>query len=124
MDALPEGAGRENRSARQAGSAARRHRRGARPILVLRGQVIVPRKAFIAIPTYSGEINYLTMVCVTRAIAEARENGWEADVGVRATDSLLCRARNVLVAAFLKTDATDLVFWDADVAAEPGAFVR
>ena len=33
-------------------------------------------------------------------------------------------ARNLLVADFLKTGATDFLFWDADVAAEPGAALR
>lgn len=33
-------------------------------------------------------------------------------------------ARNLLVADFLKTNATDLLFWDADVGAEPSAARR
>ena len=33
-------------------------------------------------------------------------------------------ARNLLVADFLASGATDLLFWDADVAAEPGASLK
>lgn len=33
-------------------------------------------------------------------------------------------ARNLLVADFLSTDCTDLLFWDADVAAQPGAALK
>lgn len=33
-------------------------------------------------------------------------------------------ARNLLVADFLKTKSTHLLFWDADVAAEPGAALK
>ncbi len=39
-------------------------------------------------------------------------------------DSLISHARNVCIAKFLQTDATDLFFLDADVGAGVGAFTR
>ncbi|MDR3495291.1 MAG: hypothetical protein P4L82_11885 [Ancalomicrobiaceae bacterium] len=80
-------------------------------------------KAFVAIPCYSGEVGALTMISVIHAIEEARVAGIDTVVAIRPGDSMLARARNAMVADFLASDATDLIFWDADIATTPGAFV-
>lgn len=82
------------------------------------------RSVRIAIPTYNGEIGALTMTGVARAMDEAKALGWGASFDIRPCDSLPPRARNHLVKRFLDSDATDLVFWDADVGTVPGAFAR
>lgn len=43
---------------------------------------------------------------------------------IYAGDPYLDNARNALVTEFLESDCTDLLFWDADVGAEPNAFAR
>ena len=79
---------------------------------------------YIAIPSYSGEIGAPTVISLQRALKEAAALGVETTVDIRAHDSLLPRARNLLVQHFLDSAATDLVFWDSDVAPDPGGFAR
>jgi hypothetical protein len=80
------------------------------------------RSVLIAIPTYNGEISATTFGSVFQAIREAEAAGWKASYQIRPLDSLPPRARNHLALGFLNSGATDLVFWDADVATCPGAF--
>jgi hypothetical protein len=84
----------------------------------------MPRKIFIAVPAYSGEVTVPTMTSLLRARDEARGQGWECTIETRPGDSMVHRGRNVMLTDFLESDASDLVFWDADVAAAPGAFLR
>lgn len=82
------------------------------------------KKVSIAIPTYTGQIEAETMISITRAMDEAREAGWQARVILHPRNPLIAGARNILVTQFLASDGTDLVWWDADIAATPGAFMR
>jgi hypothetical protein len=82
------------------------------------------RSVRIAIPAYSGEIGWATMMTVIRARDECRALGWKCEVEVRPGDCYLHRARNVLLTRFLASGATDLVFWDSDVACAPGDLPR
>jgi glycosyltransferase involved in cell wall biosynthesis len=79
---------------------------------------------FVAVPTYSGAIEAEAVISLVAAIEEASALGRKVILRVRPGDSLLTRARNVLVTQFLDTDADALVFWDADIACAPGDFAR
>lgn len=82
------------------------------------------RKLYIAVPTYTGQIDALTTLSLIRAGKEAHEIGWDLDVVIRPGDSMLARCRNVMVTNFLNSDATDFMFWDADVACPSGTLTR
>jgi len=82
------------------------------------------RSILIAVPAHSGAVACETATSLMRARDEAHALGCKCEVDFRPGDSLLLRARNVMVARFLKSDADDLVFWDADVAAAPGGFAQ
>ncbi|MFZ1109855.1 MAG: hypothetical protein WAN43_16090 [Rhodomicrobium sp.] len=84
----------------------------------------MPTKSiFIAVPAY-GDIAPPTMISLLRARDEARQAGWQCDIHIRPGDSMIHRARNAQLTEFLASDATDLLFWDADIAAAPGVFTR
>jgi hypothetical protein len=80
----------------------------------------VVQKAFIAIPTHDGNVKAAT--CASLMHFAGQGSGFE--VHFRANDSLLPQARNVLLATFMASDCTDLVFVDADVAWQPGMLSR
>jgi hypothetical protein len=80
------------------------------------------RSIFIAVPCYSGQIECTTANSLMRARDEVTVLGWPCTVEFRPLDSLLPRARNVMLTDFVKSGMTDLVFWDADISVPPGAF--
>jgi hypothetical protein len=82
------------------------------------------RKVFIAIPCYSGKLPYYTHSAVSICYSEAAHLGIEIAISIRALDSMITRCRNVLLAQFLASDATELLFIDADVAFGNGVFAR
>ena len=82
------------------------------------------RSVYIAIPTYSGSVDCTTCNSLIRARDEALAAGWKVTLEFRPLDSLLPRARNVMLTNFIKSNMTDLVFWDADISAAPGDFMR
>lgn len=74
------------------------------------------KHVFIAVPAYTGEVEAETRNAITRSVELAKSRGWNITDTIRCGDSMIPRARNYLVQQFLDTDATDLVFIDADVA--------
>lgn len=84
----------------------------------------VQRKILIAIPCHSGSPSYETTVACANASREAAAQGWETVLMLRATDSMLVRARDVLVSSFWFSDCTDMLFVDSDIAWDPGVFTK
>jgi hypothetical protein len=82
------------------------------------------RKILIAIPCHSGAPSYGTFVACANASREASAHGWETVMMLRATDSILIRARDVLVSSFWQSDCTDMLFVDSDIAWDPGVFAK
>ncbi len=82
------------------------------------------RKLFIGIPAYDGKLNIKTAFSLAQLMPKAMQLG----VGVYLSDlsncSLITMARNALVSEFLKTDATELLFIDADVIVTPDNILR
>jgi hypothetical protein len=80
----------------------------------------------ISIPTYSGDISYATYASMIRSSTAAHQNGWACDMSVRATDSVLKRARDVMLSEFIDRfhDATDMLFVDSDVSWTAEGFVK
>lgn len=74
------------------------------------------KHVFIAVPSYTGNIEAETRNSITRSVELAKKRGWNVTDTIRCGDSMIPRARNFLVQQFLNSEATDLVFVDADVA--------
>lgn len=81
------------------------------------------RKIMIGIPCGAG-LDYATSVSCANAANEAAALGWQTVQMVRQRDSILVRARDVIVSAFYASDCTDLLFVDSDIAWDPGTFTR
>jgi hypothetical protein len=79
---------------------------------------------FVAVPAYTGTIHCQTAQCLMDEYAEAAHRGWRYNAVFHIGNSLITRARNSLLAQFLTTDATDLMFVDSDLAWERGALCR
>lgn len=82
------------------------------------------RKAFLAIPTLTGKCLPATEQSIVFFEMEAQSVGWDFQQFRWSQDSLIAHARNVCLAKFLESDATDLFCLDSDVACGPGAFTR
>lgn len=77
---------------------------------------------YIATPAHTIFANF--HVSLIRTIPVLLEAGISVTYAHLAGHCHVDDARNLLVADFLKTKATHLLFWDADVAAEPGAALK
>lgn len=82
------------------------------------------RRILIATPSYSGKMDARYHGCVAQMSVEAHQNGWKLDYLVRTTDSILPRARNILLAQFMASGCDDMLFVDSDVWCDPGSFTR
>lgn len=84
----------------------------------------IKKKIMIAVPAYTGMVHLATARAMLIDILGMAELGWMVDIREVAGCADIAHARNEIVAHFLASDATDLVFIDADVAWEPGALVK
>jgi hypothetical protein len=76
-------------------------------------------------PAHSGQVHYATTVSLLQSFLVLAGGGTVPMFRCWPGDSLLPHARNTLLAHFLTTECTDLVFVDADVAwEEPETLVR
>ena len=82
------------------------------------------RSVFVAVPCYTGQIEITTANSIMRARDEAAAMGWGCAVEFQPLNCYLPLVRNILVAKFIKSGMTDLLFWDSDIATVPGAFTR
>jgi hypothetical protein len=58
------------------------------------------------------------------ACAAAAKLGWAVEQEVRGGDSILVRARDVLVSRFWESGLTDMLFVDSDISFEPETFIK
>ena len=86
--------------------------------------VLAGRKLFIGIPCYDGKVNVKTAYALAQLMPEAMRLGVAITLSDISNCSIITLARNSLVAEFLKTDCTDLLFIDADVVATPEDILR
>ena len=86
--------------------------------------VLTGRKLFIGIPCYDGKINVKTAYALAQLMPEAMRLGVAITLSDISNCSIITLARNSLVAEFLKTDCTDLLFIDADVVVTPDDILR
>lgn len=79
---------------------------------------------YAAVPAYTGAVLCQTAQCLMDEYADALKRDWRFNTVFHIGNSLITRARNSLVAHFLTTSATDLMFVDSDLAWERGALCR
>ncbi|MBP1849379.1 glycosyltransferase family 2 protein [Rhizobium halophytocola] len=81
------------------------------------------KKVLIATPCFGGQVYINYMQSVLKIVLQCRDRGYAVHVH-QATDALVTRARNNIVAVFLDGD-WDYLFWiDADIGFDPGQFFR
>lgn len=73
------------------------------------------RHLFVAVPAYTGSVSTETAASLGAAVPALNAAGVQTTVKYRNGNCYLDHVRNQLVADFMATDATDLLFVDADV---------
>lgn len=82
------------------------------------------KHAWIAIPAYTGTVHMMTMRSLITDALAMKDKGIAFTLQDEVGSALIGDCRALLVAKFLSSDATDLVFVDSDVLWEAGALIR
>lgn len=82
-------------------------------------EYIRQQKIHFCLPMYGGQCTEATFMSFMKFAGIARNLGITYSVETIVNESLISRARNTLVAKFLASDSTHLMFIDADIGFEP-----
>ena len=84
-------------------------------------KVLQAARIHFCIPCYGGQINEGTFISMLKYMATAQRLGLNFTIDTMVNESLVCRARNSLVAKmlFFEPKSTHLMFVDADIGFEP-----
>lgn len=82
------------------------------------------RHVWIAIPAYTGTLHLGTMRSIINDMLILAERGDRVTIYDECGNAMIGDCRGMIVANFLASDATDLVFVDSDVCWEAGALVK
>jgi len=83
-----------------------------------------PRKVVIATPCLDGRLDYRYVTSLLETQERLILKGWKYKYTMEIGCSLIAAARNNMLAGFLRSDATDLVCIDADIAWKVDDFMR
>lgn len=81
------------------------------------------KHVWFAIPAYTGTIHLGTMRSIIADMLKLAERGDRVTIFDESGNAMIGDCRGLIVAQFLASDATDLVFIDSDVVWEAGALV-
>ena len=81
-------------------------------------------KVFIATPVGDGKLTYDAHEAINRNTHILRDSDIDVVAYLHPAHIYIDRARNICVDKFLKTDCTDLIFWDADVGCDDDAILK
>ena len=80
---------------------------------------------FIATPCLDGNVGAYYTASLVRTMTTLQQKGWRSpQIDFEIGNSLIADARNKLVARFLASAATDLLFIDSDLSWSPDDLVR
>jgi hypothetical protein len=80
---------------------------------------------FIATPCLDGNVSAHYTAALVRTMTRLQQRGWRSpQIDFEIGNSLIADARNKLVARFLASDCSDLVFVDADLSWSPDDLLR
>jgi len=82
------------------------------------------KHVWIAVPAYTGTIHMGTMRSIIADLLKLAERGDRVTIFDESGNAMIGDCRGLICAQFLASDATDLVFVDADVAWESGALLK
>lgn len=82
------------------------------------------RHVWIAIPAYTGQVHLGTMRSIITDMLRLADRGDRVTIFDESGNAMIGDCRGLIVAQFLASDATDLVFIDSDVTWEAGALVK
>jgi hypothetical protein len=81
-------------------------------------------KIFIATPMFGGQCNYMYMISLINLLTALGQKGIHSMFEIAANESLITKARNILVEGFIRSDATHMLFLDADLGFDPQDIIR
>ena len=85
---------------------------------------LVGRKLMMAIPCYDGKVNIKTAFAIAQLVPRLDKMGVQITLVHLSGCSIITKARNKLVANFMDSECTDLLFVDADVVINVDAVTR
>ncbi len=94
------------------------------PLFINKPAQSLPKSVFIATPMFGGQCNYMYMISLINLLNRLGQAGIPAMFEIAANESLITKARNILVEGFLKSNATHMLFLDADLGFDADDVVR
>lgn len=79
---------------------------------------------FLATPCFGGQVMQGYMLSVCKLLQESHKGRFSLDLALLGYDALITRSRSTLVARFLDSACSHLLFIDADIVFEPEQFLR
>lgn len=82
------------------------------------------RDVWIAIPAYTGQVHLATMRSIMTDTLALSDRGDKVTIFDESGNAMIADCRGLIVAKFLDSSGTDLIFIDADVTWEAGSLLR
>lgn len=101
-----------------------RNQQKLNPLFINKPQERKPPTIFIATPMFGGQCNYMYMISLINLLTKLSQHGIPAMFEIAANESLITKARNILVEGFLKSNATHMLFLDADLGFQADDVIR
>lgn len=94
------------------------------PLFINKPKSNKPPHIFIATPMFGGSANYMYMISLINLLTKLGQAGIPSMFEIAANESLITKARNILVEGFLKSSATHMLFLDADLGFDADDVIR